>query len=212
MPRNRLLLILVATLVMASLQACSNRSQGPAASPTAPSSKSYEEYINDSLAFYNAGEYQKSVEAGQTALQLQPRSAVAYNNICAAYNQLKQFDKAVEACAQALLIQPDFALAKGNALQAAQGAGMMPAGSYEAYINESLKLHNAGEYQKSIEAAQGALLLKPDSAVAYNNICAAYNELKQWDKAIEACQKALAIAPDLQRAKNNLRVAQQGKQ
>jgi len=59
----------------------------PAGGPTP--TKSYADYINDSLAFYTAGDYQKSVEAAQAALQVQPDSAVAYNNICAAYNQLK---------------------------------------------------------------------------------------------------------------------------
>ena len=64
--------------------------------------KSYEDYINDSLTFYNAGDYQKSIEAAQGALQLQPNSAIAYNNLCSVYNQLKRWDKAIEACQRAL--------------------------------------------------------------------------------------------------------------
>ena len=86
MKRNQLLVILAAALVVVSLQACSNR----------PQAKTYEGYINDSLALYNAGDYQKSLEAAQNAVAMQPNSAVAYNNICAAYNELKQFDKAIE--------------------------------------------------------------------------------------------------------------------
>ena len=31
-----------------------------------------EDYLNDSVTFYNVGDYQKSVEAAQSALQLQP--------------------------------------------------------------------------------------------------------------------------------------------
>jgi tetratricopeptide (TPR) repeat protein len=204
MKRNYPLVILAAALVAVSLQACSHPSPAQdVAATSAPPIRSHDDYINDSLAFYNAGEYQKSVEAAQSALQLQPDSAVAYNNICAAYNQLQQWDKAIEACGRALAIQPDYERAKNN-LRIAQAAGVMPAKSHDDYINDSLALYNAGEYQKSVEAAQSALQLQPDSAIAYNNICAAYNQLKEWDKAIEACQKTLAIQPDFERAKNNL--------
>jgi tetratricopeptide (TPR) repeat protein len=88
---------------------------------SAPSAaaKSYQEYIKDSLALCKAGECQKSLEAAQGALALQPDPAVAYNNICAAYNQLKQWDKAIEACEKALAIRPNFELARNN-LRAAQ--------------------------------------------------------------------------------------------
>ena len=84
--------------------------------------KSYDDHINESLTFYNAGDYQKSIEAAQSALQLQPNSAIAYNNICAAYNQLKLWDQAIEACGKALAINPDYELAKNNLAVAQQGS------------------------------------------------------------------------------------------
>jgi tetratricopeptide (TPR) repeat protein len=198
MKRNYLLVILAAALVL--LQSCSNRP------------KSYGESIDLSLALYNSQQYQKSIEAAQEALKLEPNSAVAYNNICAAYNQLQQWDKAIPACQKALAIDPNSALARNN-LAAAQAAGIsliddpIPTKSYEEYLNDSLALYNAGEYQKVVAAAQAALRLQPDSAIAYNNICAAYNQLTQWDQAITACQKALAIAPSFELAKNNLGAA-----
>ena len=197
MKRNYLLIILAAVLL---LQGCSNRP------------KSYGEHIDLSLALYNSEKYQKSIAAAQEALKLEPNSAIAYNNICAAYNRLQQWDKAIETCQKSLAIDPNSVLARNN-LAAAQVAGARPAGgstptkSYEDYINDSLTLYNAGEYQKSLEAAQSALRLQPDSAIAYNNICAAYNRLQQWNKAIEACGMALAIDPSFELAKNNLGVA-----
>ena len=199
-----------------------------AATSAPPVIRSYEDYINDSLAFYNAGEYQKSVEAAQGALQLQPDSAIAYNNICAAYNRLQQWDQAMTACGKALASDPNFELAKNNLGEAltARTAGMpssqitpqQPAATpdagdlWTAAINESLTYYQAGDYQKSLEAAQKALEVKPDSALAYNNICAAHNALKQWDNAIAACERALVIDADFELAKNNLGVAVQAKQ
>jgi protein O-mannosyl-transferase len=81
----------------------------------------YDSFLRSSLSYYQAGDYEKSIQAAQSALGLKPESAVAYNNICAAYNQLKQWDKAIEACQKALAIAPDFNLAKNNLRAARQG-------------------------------------------------------------------------------------------
>ena len=76
--------------------------------------KTPENYLNLSLRYYEARQFEKSIEASQEALKLKPDFAPAYNNICAAYNEQKMWDKAIEACEQALKIDPGFQLAKGN--------------------------------------------------------------------------------------------------
>ena len=208
------------------LPSAPGKPQQPAAAQNA--GDSWTAAINESLADYQAGDFQKSLDAAQQALAVKPDSAVAYNNLCAAYNALQQWDKAIEACGRALAIDPNFALAKNN-LAAAQEARQSGAPTPEvtpqqpaavadagdpwaAAISESLAYYQAGDFPMSIDAAQKALAVKPDSAIAYNNICAAFNALKQWDKAIEACQQALALTPDYELAKNNLGVAVLAKQ
>ena len=91
---------------------------------------------------------------------------------------------------------------------ATQPAGAMTA---DDFINESLRLHQAGLYAECIDAARAALKLDPGSAVAWNNIAAGYQALQRWDEAIAAAQKALALQPDFQLAKNNLAWAEQQK-
>ena len=70
--------------------------------------------IDLSLAYYQSGEYEKSIEACKKALTFQPDYAAAYSNMAAAYNQLKQWDNAIDACNKALKIDPQFKLALGN--------------------------------------------------------------------------------------------------
>jgi tetratricopeptide (TPR) repeat protein len=82
--------------------------------PDGSIAKSATEYINLSLQHYLDGEWEKCVEAGIGALNINPSSAPAYNNICAAYLQLKDFDRAILACNKALALKPDFPLARGN--------------------------------------------------------------------------------------------------
>jgi tetratricopeptide (TPR) repeat protein len=70
--------------------------------------------LNTSLSLYRAGDWQGSIDAAKRALELDPSSAVAYNNIAAAFTAMGRWDEAVEAAGQALRIAPDFSLARNN--------------------------------------------------------------------------------------------------
>ncbi len=216
--------------------ALSPQASGPArqATPSPAPGLGYEGYLNQSVAYYNAGDYPGSIAAAGMALQIVPRSSLAYNNICASENQLKQWDGAIQACQQALAIDPAFALAQNNLAAARQGkaaasssASPQPpsptphpfatpapsaAAQADVLIAASVSAYRASNYQGCVQAAQTALAFKPDSALAYNDICACENQLKQWGRAIAACQNALAIEPGFTLAQNNLKVARQGQQ
>jgi protein O-mannosyl-transferase len=73
-----------------------------------------ENYLTLSLQYYNAGEYQKCIDACQKALKLRPTYSEAYNNTCSAYNAMKMWDKGIEACEKALQCNPDNEYAKNN--------------------------------------------------------------------------------------------------
>ncbi|MEI6584790.1 MAG: tetratricopeptide repeat protein [Sediminibacterium sp.] len=72
------------------------------------------DYINQSLLFYNTKEFQKCIDACNSALKIDSNNADAYNNMGAAYNQLAEWQKAIEACSKALQLNPSHRLAKGN--------------------------------------------------------------------------------------------------
>ena len=86
----------------------------------AAKSPSPENYLNLSLAFYNAGDYKKCIEAAEQALKLRPEYAEAFNNICAASNAIGDYDRAVQAGKEAVRIYPDYQLAKNNLNEALQ--------------------------------------------------------------------------------------------
>jgi protein O-mannosyl-transferase len=73
-----------------------------------------ENYLTLSLRYYEAHQYEKSIEAARESLKMKPDYALAYNNICAALNNLGRYDEGIKACQEALRIDPDFQLAKGN--------------------------------------------------------------------------------------------------
>ena len=72
------------------------------------------EFLNLSLMYYNAGNYQGCINAAENALKLKPDYAEAYNNIGSAYNAMNKFEEGAKACEAALKINPTYALAQGN--------------------------------------------------------------------------------------------------
>ncbi len=76
--------------------------------------KTPEQFLNLSLLYYNAANYEGCISAAKKALALKPDYAEAYNNICTAYNALNKFAEGAKACEAALKIKPGYALASGN--------------------------------------------------------------------------------------------------
>jgi len=78
------------------------------------------QWLNLSRTLYSEGKYLESIGAAQTALQLKPDYAEAYNNIGAAYAALRLWDPAIEADQQAVRLQPAMQLARNNLAWALQ--------------------------------------------------------------------------------------------
>jgi tetratricopeptide (TPR) repeat protein len=163
--------------------------------------------INLSLAEYQRGEYVEAIASAQKALLLDPKSAVAYNNIGAAYGAMGKWDEAIASETKALQLDPTLQIARNNLAAFAEKKRMglrETAPGIVDLINLSMALNGAGKFEESIAAAQSALKLDPTSAEAWNNIAANYEAMKRWDDAIAAAHKAIALKPDFQLAKNNL--------
>jgi tetratricopeptide (TPR) repeat protein len=73
-----------------------------------------ENYIDLSLAYYQAGRFHECIAASHKALGLRPKYAEAHNNISAAYQLLGDWDAAITAARNALRIAPNYRLAKNN--------------------------------------------------------------------------------------------------
>jgi tetratricopeptide (TPR) repeat protein len=181
---------------------------------------SVDDYINLSLAYYNAHAYDECVTAAQEALKLDSNSVIALNNICSAQNMLGNYDAAIIAGRNALIKNGGFAQARGNLAEALRCKAVMdsltknqpknPGSDY--WVNLSVSYYNAKMYAQTIRAAENALAINPKDFNAWNNICVACNRLEWYDRAVEAGQKALAIKPDFVLAKNNLDEALIGQQ
>ncbi|MBS1683696.1 MAG: tetratricopeptide repeat protein [Bacteroidetes bacterium] len=101
--------------------ASSGKSMLDIAKETAETTRTADNYLNLSLQYYNAGDYQGCVNAAQKALELKPDYAPAYNNIGSAYNIMKKYKEARAALLRATALDPTSQLAKNNLAVAEKG-------------------------------------------------------------------------------------------
>lgn len=166
--------------------------------------ETYSSYLQKSVESYDAGDYQRSLQAAEDALGVvTEQTAVVYNNICSAQMMMGEYDKAARACSKALEIAPGYERAWNNlawiyekVVEETPTAG--------AYLDLSVARYWQDQLDESVAAARQVLELDPINAIAHNNICSALAKGGEWDRAIVECEMALAIDPDYERAKNNL--------
>ncbi len=72
------------------------------------------DFINEGLTQYNLGNYQKALDYWLIATELNPQSAIAWNNVGSAYIALEKWEDAVVALQKSLSIDPKFERAQNN--------------------------------------------------------------------------------------------------
>lgn len=79
-----------------------------------PSVPTASDWINRSLFEYQQGSYEQAIDSSRHALQLDPNSAEAWNNLAAGYEGLHRWDEAIAAANKAVALKPNFPLARNN--------------------------------------------------------------------------------------------------
>jgi Flp pilus assembly protein TadD len=147
--------------------------------------------------YFDAGQYQKAIDAYQQAVRLQPDYPEAYLNLGDAYYNLDRYDEAVAADKQAIALRPDWAAAyhalgnaylkldrSAEAIEALKHAVDLDPKDEEArsalslaYYDQGVAAYNANRYEEAVVAYQQAVNFKPDYAEAHNNLGDAYRRL-----------------------------------
>lgn len=80
-----------------------------------------DDYVNQSLTYYNQRQYELCIAACFSALVINPNNDLAYNNLCSAYNRLGRWDDAIATGEKGLKINPNNQLLRNNLAEAVQG-------------------------------------------------------------------------------------------
>jgi tetratricopeptide (TPR) repeat protein len=172
--------------------------------------------INLSLGYIQTGQEGRAVRLLDGMTALDPKDAMAWNNLCVAHTLEQEFADGIAACNQAVSLKPDFQLAKNNlawvsgerdkTVKAITQLEQTDPVKRDAtfYLTEGLDYLHLGNYQEATQAWSRMLEVDPKSATAANNIGLAKMMEKQPDQAIPWFQKAIVLDPAMQLAKNNL--------
>jgi Flp pilus assembly protein TadD len=159
-----------------------------------------------SLQYYQAKRYTEAVAASKAFLEINPKSADAWNNLGVSYAGLGQWAQAVASLEVALRLNPDHQLAKNNlAWVTGEMRTISPQRkTAEDYLNQSAAQFRANKFDEALASARQCLNLRPDDADAYNNMAVSYIRLLRYDEAVHSAQTALRLRPDFALARNNL--------
>jgi len=162
----------------------------------------------------NAGD---AIAQFQRALQIEPDSTEAHNNLGNVLRQTGKVDEAIAHFQRALELSPDDVAAHDNLGLAFRQTGKIDQAiaQFEAVIQlkpDSAEAHNslgsalrqAGRVDEAIAHYQAALRLKSDYAEAHYNLGNAFMEQKNMGEAVFQFQQSLAVKPNQPNAENNL--------
>jgi superkiller protein 3 len=130
------------------------------------------------LQFFGEGRYDEAAACYQKALRLNPRLAIAYNNLGILYDHIGEVPKAIQMYRREIALDPN---------------------STKAYINLANAYDETDRPDSAMFCYRKALALDPRNVDAYENMGIAY--LKQGDRinAVAALKNAAQLgSPDAQ--------------
>lgn len=140
------------------------------------------DYIRRGLRASSEGRKEDAIKEYSKAIEMDPRSAAAYNNRGIVYDDLEQYEKAIEDYNKAIELNLHYAA---------------------AYNNRGVAYDNLKQYERAIEDYNKAIELDSNYASAYNNRGIVYADLKRYKEAIEDYTQAIKLNPKYKKAYQN---------
>ena len=130
-------------------------------------------YLEQALAYLEEAKWPETIQACETALQLNPKLVEAYKVLGDASQRLGKFSSAIGYYGQAIALKPDFP---------------------EAYANLGTLYAQQKQWQQALDYYQKALEIKPDLTEVYKHLARVWQNLGEPAKA----QRMLAQAQQLE--------------
>ena len=149
-------------------------------------------YVLKGLAYFHLGDYQKSLKASETALNMRPLLWQAYSNARATALKMKRYDIA----SIFFKLQIDRQAAKG----------MKP--NADLAFERALNYEEWKKGDSAVWAYNEVIKIDPNMAKAYGQMGRVYGmQLANYDQAIAAGEKAIALDPKLDWVYENMGIS-----
>ncbi|MFA6328749.1 MAG: tetratricopeptide repeat protein [Candidatus Micrarchaeia archaeon] len=192
--------------------------------PEKPSPTDARTYYHRGNTLYEKGDYEKAIEAYNTAIILNPTFSEAYFNRGLCHYNLKNFDKGIADYAKSAELDPKNPVIYNNrgdayyrkqqfneAIEDYERALTLNPKYLKAFYNRGLAYACLQDYEKAVEDFTEVIKLNSSFSEAYHIRGLAYDYLNQLDKAIADYDKAIELNPQFTEAINHRDIAK-GKQ
>jgi tetratricopeptide (TPR) repeat protein len=155
------------------------------------------------------GDFRAAVTAAHGALNYDPDSACAFNELGAAYNGLGMYEEAVQALFNATSLDLQYGEAFNNLGQAYLRSGRVfnaivvfkHAAAIQSEYSPALKnlgeaYSTAGLHQKALEAYRTAIGVCPDDPFTFNRLASEYVKAGDFQEAARIYQSAIKALPE----------------
>lgn len=127
------------------------------------------------IAYYESGDYRRSIADHTTIIKSNPKNAAAFDNRGNAYRRNGEDDKAIADYDKAIALDPKLV---------------------HAYVARGDSYNNKGEHDKAIAETNKAIAIDPKFPNSYGIRGAAYLDKKDYARAIADFDEALKLKPD----------------
>ena len=185
-----------------------------------PSPTDARTYYHRGNTYYEKEDYERAIEAYNTAIILNPTFSEAYFNRGLCQYNLKNFDKAIADYAKSAELDPKNPVIYNNrgdayyrkqdfnsAIADYDRALAINTKYLKAFYNRGLAYACLQDYEKAVEDFTEVVGLNPSFAEAYHIRGLAYDYLNQMDKAIADYDKAIELNPQFTEAINHREIA-----
>lgn len=185
-----------------------------------PSPTDARTYYHRGNTYYEKGDYERAVEAYNTAIILNPTFSEAYFNRGLCYYNLKNFERAVTDYTKSGELDPKNPVIYNNrgdayyrkqdfntAIEDYDRALAINPKYLKAFYNRGLAYACLQDYEKAVEDFTEVVKLNPNFSEAYHIRGLAYDYLNQLDKAISDYDKAIELNPQFTEAINHREIA-----
>jgi len=185
-----------------------------------PSPTDARTYYHRGNTYYEKGDYERAIEAYNTAIILNPTFSEAYFNRGLCQYNLKNFDKAIADYTKSAELDPKNPVIYNNrgdahyrkqnfnpAIEDYDRAIAINAKYLKAFYNRGLAYACLQDYEKAVEDFSEVIVLNPSFSEAYHIRGLAYDYLNQIDKAIADYDKAIELNPNFTEAINHREIA-----
>jgi tetratricopeptide (TPR) repeat protein len=131
--------------------------------------------------------WQNDITLWEHALDVNPRNAVAHNNLAIDLARLNQLDDSLHHFDAALRIDPNYEGALENRKKA----------QARIYLREGAALAAKGQVDEAIKCYESAVRLDPPDAVAHYELGTLLAEQGKWEEAMAAYAQGVKIDPSL---------------